>query len=290
MLVAGAPASEVTLTIVRVAAAYGLDPVHVDVTYNSITVAHHRSGADRPITLMRVVRGAVPDHTRLQRLQSLVTAVRAGLPVDDAVEQARAIRRAPFRYAPPVVVLAQAMLAVGVAIMFGGNWLVLALSFVAAALAATTQLLLGRAHVPFFFSQIAGAFGARQDLPHAEQPPAFQLIQPARGVAVDNQAGMAARRQHARPVIHIVMYPVATRQQHRPRIRDRRARRHHAPGGFDPAGPRRRDMAAGPGRGLERAKGIQRGKRQGNGGRLVLSGTQHSNVARPRESPALTAH
>lgn len=184
MLVAGAPASEVTLTIVRVAAAYGLDPVHVDVTYNSITVAHHRSGADRPITLMRVVRGAVPDHTRLQRLQSLVTAVRAGLPVDDAVEQARAIRRAPFRYAPPVVVLAQAMLAVGVAIMFGGNWLVLALSFVAAALAATTQLLLGRAHVPFFFSQIAGAFvltlaAAAASLLSATGWPAAEGIKPS---------------------------------------------------------------------------------------------------------------
>ena len=47
MLVVGAPASEVTLTIVRVCGAYGLDPVHVDVTYNSITIAHSRPGASR---------------------------------------------------------------------------------------------------------------------------------------------------------------------------------------------------------------------------------------------------
>ncbi len=158
MLVAGAPASEVTLTIVRVTGAYGVKPVDVDVTYNSITVAHHRSGADRPLTLMRVVRGAVPDHTRLQRVQALVADIAAGCPLDAAAERARAIRRMPFRYGPLIVVAAQALLAVGVAVMFGGNWLVLAMSFVAAALAAVTQFGLAKASVPYFFSQIAGAF------------------------------------------------------------------------------------------------------------------------------------
>ncbi|RLK47480.1 threonine/serine ThrE exporter family protein [Microbacterium telephonicum] len=158
MLVAGAPASEVTLTIVRVAGAYGVKPVSVDVTYNSITVAHHRTGTDRPITLMRVVRGAVPDHTKLQLLQALVAEIAAGLPLEDALERARRIRRTPFRYGPLVVVSAQALLAVGVAVMFGGNWLVLTMSFVAAALAAVTQFALAKASVPYFFSQIAGAF------------------------------------------------------------------------------------------------------------------------------------
>ncbi|MDJ1114862.1 threonine/serine ThrE exporter family protein [Microbacterium dauci] len=158
MLVAGASASEVTLTIVRVAGAYGLDPVHVDVTYNSITVAHHRSGADRPITLLRVVRGSAPDHQRLQRLQALVIDIRAGAALDDAVAAFRVIRRTPFRYHAPVVVVAQSLLAVGVAVMFGGNVLVIALSFFAAAAASITQQLLARARVPFFFSQIAGAF------------------------------------------------------------------------------------------------------------------------------------
>lgn len=158
MLAAGAPASEVTLTIVRVAGVYGLDPVHVDVTYNSITVAHHRSGADQPVTLMRVVRGQVPDHARLQRLQALVAEIRTGMPLDAAHGQVRAVRRTPFAYHPPVVIAAQALLAVGVALMFGANWLVILLSFVAAGATALTQFLLARARVPFFFSQIAGAF------------------------------------------------------------------------------------------------------------------------------------
>ncbi|WP_150958596.1 threonine/serine ThrE exporter family protein [Microbacterium testaceum] len=158
MLVVGAPANEVTLTIVRVCAAYGLDPVHVDVTYNSITIAHSRPGASHPTTLLRVVRGSVPDHAKLQRLQALVQEIAGGLGLDDAVSRCRAIRRLPFRYRPAIVIASQASLAAGVAIMFGANWLALVLSFIAAALAATTQHVMARARVPYFFAQIAGGF------------------------------------------------------------------------------------------------------------------------------------
>ncbi len=158
MLVVGASASDVTATIVRVSRAYGLDPVHVDVTYNSVTIAHSLPGAAHPTTLLRVVRGSVPDHAKLQRLQALVAEITDGLELDTAIARCRAIRRLPFRYRPAAVVVAQATLALGVAIMFGANWLALVLSFVAAALAATTQHLFAKARVPYFFAQIAGGF------------------------------------------------------------------------------------------------------------------------------------
>ncbi|MBN9213007.1 MAG: threonine/serine exporter family protein, partial [Microbacterium sp.] len=158
MLVVGASASDVTATIVRVSRAYGLDPVHVDVTYNSVTIAHSLPGAAHPTTLLRVVRGSVPDHAKLQRLQALVAEVSDGLDLDTAIARCRAIRRLPFRYRPAAIVVAQATLALGVAVMFGANWLALALSFTAAALAATTQHLLAKARVPYFFAQIAGGF------------------------------------------------------------------------------------------------------------------------------------
>ena len=171
MLVVGAPASEVTRAIVRIAAAYGLHPLHVDVTYNSITAAG-RAADGAPVTTLRVVHGAAPDHAKLQRLQALLTEISAGLALEDAEDRCREIRRTPFRYRPVVVIAAQALLAVGVAVMFGVNPLNMALAFVAAALAAFTQYLLARARVPFFFSQIAGGFvltivAALHDLSHA---------------------------------------------------------------------------------------------------------------------------
>lgn len=126
-------------------------------TYNSITAAG-RAADGAPVTTLRVVHGAAPDHAKLQRLQALLTEISAGLALEDAEERCREIRRTPFRYRPVVVLAAQALLAVGVAVMFGVNPLNMALAFVAAALAAFTQYLLARARVPFFFSQIAGGF------------------------------------------------------------------------------------------------------------------------------------
>jgi uncharacterized membrane protein YjjP (DUF1212 family) len=158
MLVAGAPASEVTTTIVRVGEAYGLRPVHVDVTYNSITAAHHRGGTAQPMTSLRVVRAAAPDHDRLRALQALVTGVGGGMPLDAAEASFRDIRRTPFRYRATIVVGAQALLAVGVAVMYGVGPLAVAVAFFAAALAASTQHVLARARVPAFFAQVAGAF------------------------------------------------------------------------------------------------------------------------------------
>lgn len=158
MFAVGASAHEVTLAITRVADAYGLRGVHVDVTYTSIALSYHPSGEDWPHTLLRVVRVAAPDHMKLQRLQALLVDIDGGLDLDEARTAFRAIRRVPFRYRQPVVVAARALLAVGASILSGGSPVVVALTFVAALGAAATQSGLARLRVPSFFSQIAGAF------------------------------------------------------------------------------------------------------------------------------------
>ncbi|HEV6955642.1 MAG TPA: threonine/serine exporter family protein [Promicromonospora sp.] len=158
MFAVGASAHEVTLAVTRVAEAYGLHGVHVDVTYTSIALSYQRSGEGWPHTLLRVVRVAAPDHTKLQRLQALLVDIDGGLDLDEARARFRAIRRVPFRYRPQVVVVARALLTVGVSILSGGTATVAALTFVAALAAASTQWGLARLRVPSFFSQIAGAF------------------------------------------------------------------------------------------------------------------------------------
>ncbi|MCP2285610.1 Uncharacterized membrane protein YjjP, DUF1212 family [Promicromonospora umidemergens] len=158
MFAVGASAHEVTLAITRVAHAYGLQGVHVDVTYTSITLSYHRGGEGWPHTLLRVVRVSAPDHTKLQRLQALLVDIDEGMGLDEARTAFRVIRRVPFRYRQPVVVAARALLAVGASILAGGSAVVVVLTFVAALGAAATQSGLARLRVPSFFSQIAGAF------------------------------------------------------------------------------------------------------------------------------------
>lgn len=156
MFAVGASAHEVTLAIIRVCDAYGMRGVQVDVTYNSITVSFHLSGEVWPETLVRVVRVAAPDHDKLQRVQALVADIADGLDLESARTAFRVIRRVPFRYQQPVVVVARALLAVGVSIMLGASPIVVGLTFIAALGAAVTQAGLARIRVPLFFSQIAG--------------------------------------------------------------------------------------------------------------------------------------
>lgn len=158
MFAVGASAHEVTLAITRVARAYGLRSVHADVTYTSMVLSYYPGGEGWPHTLLRVVRVSAPDHTKLQRLQALLVAVDEGMGLDEARTAFRAIRRVPFRYRQPVVVVARALLAVGATILSGGSAVLVALTFVAALGAAATQSGLSRLSVPSFFSQIVGAF------------------------------------------------------------------------------------------------------------------------------------
>jgi uncharacterized membrane protein YjjP (DUF1212 family) len=158
MFAVGASAHEVTLAITRVCEAYALKGVQVDVTYNSVTVSFHLSGEVWPETLLRVVRVAAPDHAKLQRVQALVAEIEAGLDLESARTAFRVIRRVPFRYQQVVVVVARAMLAVGVSILLGASPIIVGLTFIAALAAALTQAGLARVRVPLFFSQIAGGF------------------------------------------------------------------------------------------------------------------------------------
>ncbi|MDQ0728849.1 threonine/serine exporter ThrE family protein [Microbacterium sp. W4I20] len=132
--------------------------MQVDVTYNSITVSFHLSGEAWPETLVRVVRVAAPDHAKLQRMQALVSDIRGGMDLASARTAFRVIRRMPFRYQQSVVVVARALLAVGVSILLGASPIIVGLTFIAALCAAITQAALARLRVPLFFSQIAGGF------------------------------------------------------------------------------------------------------------------------------------
>ena len=158
MLGVGASAHDVTVAVVRVAQVYGLQRVQVSVTLTSIVVSYHRGDDDWPTTLLRVVKSPAANHSKLQMLQDLQFQIESGAPLEEARARLRTIRRTPFPYRPIVTVLAQAMLATGVSIMFGAQPVIIALTFLAALAAALTQAGLAKTGVQVFFKQIAGGF------------------------------------------------------------------------------------------------------------------------------------
>ncbi|WP_448619440.1 threonine/serine ThrE exporter family protein [Geodermatophilus sp. URMC 65] len=157
MLAVGAPAADVTATVLRVAAAYGLTSCQIDITYTSITVSYDREDAV-PLTAMRIVRTSRTDYTRLQGITDLARAVGAGgLDVEEAHHRLDRVVSAPATYRRSVHALGWAALAGSVGFVLGGGWLEALIAALTTALIEQVLRVLGRRSLPLFFQQAAGA-------------------------------------------------------------------------------------------------------------------------------------
>ena len=125
MLAVGASAADVTATVLRVAAAYGLISCHVDITFTSITVSYDREGAV-PRTAVRIVRTTQADYNRLQGITDLARAVAAAeVGVEQAHRRLDAVVSAPATYRRAVYALGWAGVAGCFGLVLGGGWLFL---------------------------------------------------------------------------------------------------------------------------------------------------------------------
>jgi uncharacterized membrane protein YjjP (DUF1212 family) len=157
MLAFGSSAADVTATVLRVAAGYGLTNCHVDVTFTSLTVSYDREGA-LPLTAMRLVRLRGMDYTRLQGITDLARAVSTG-----GVDLERAHRRldrvvsAPPTYRRIVHTVGWSGVAGSLGFLLGGGWLVALLAASTTAVIERLMRVLGRRGLPLFFQQVVGA-------------------------------------------------------------------------------------------------------------------------------------
>src|SRR3712207_7040564 len=123
MLAVGAPSADVTATVLRVAAAFGLTSCQVDITHTALTVSYDRENAV-PLTAMRIVRTSRTDYTRLQGITELARAVGGGgLDVEEAHRRLDGVVSAPSTYRRTVNALGWAGVAGSVGFLLGGGWL-----------------------------------------------------------------------------------------------------------------------------------------------------------------------
>lgn len=158
LLATGSSAADTTNAVLRLTRAYGVRSLHVDITYTSITVSHHRGVLRDPITVMRIVPVLQQDFTRLERLQCLVRDAEDGtLEITDAHDRLDSITTAEHPYSRLIVLLANALLGAALAALLGGDLLLVVLSALTAAAVDRTVRVLGRNGVAPFFCQAAGA-------------------------------------------------------------------------------------------------------------------------------------
>src|SRR5215218_5522479 len=150
-------ANDVVVEMLRITGAYGLTRVHVDVSFTSIAVTYYAAPTTAPMTLVRTVQPDVLDFTKVRRAQSLVERIRAGLPLEDAINNLERIRGAPRLYSEWIASAGNAAIAPGVTLLFTVSWQILVIAFITG-FAVDRLLVWASAHrLPPFFSQIAGA-------------------------------------------------------------------------------------------------------------------------------------
>ncbi|QZY28883.1 threonine/serine ThrE exporter family protein [Nocardioides coralli] len=160
LLASGMSANDVVVQMLRVTRGYDLTGVHVDLTYTSITVTHHRGPKRQPLTVSRVVQPLVVNYTKVGGLDRLLDAIEAHeLTITEATEAYEKLSYDPTPYPRWVSMLGAGGIASGAALMFSASWVLVVVSFAAATTMDRLQWFLGEKRVPPFFSQalVAGA-------------------------------------------------------------------------------------------------------------------------------------
>lgn len=157
LLRTGSSAADVTATVLQLTDAYGLRSVHIDVTYTSITVSHHRGAREDPVTIMRVVSGRATDFDRLQHIQDLVRDLAdKPITIDQARDRFTAVMERPHAYRRGVVTAARAGLAGAIAALLDGTPLAILITVLTAVAIDRALALVAARKLAAFFAQIVG--------------------------------------------------------------------------------------------------------------------------------------
>lgn len=159
LLVSGMSANDVVVQMLRVTRAYGLSSVHIDLTYTSMGVTHHRGPTRRPLSMVRIVQPVVVDYSKAREISRLLTRIDAGLGIDEAREAYDRIFWAPPPYPRWIALLGSGGIAAGVSLTFSTSWLLALIAFAAATGAESLLRWLHGRRVPPFFAQAAVAGG-----------------------------------------------------------------------------------------------------------------------------------
>lgn len=164
MLATGASAAETVATVLRLAQAYGVGSVHVDITYTSIAISIHRGLAEDPLSVMRVVSVRAPDYTRLEGVQRhierIIESAGPGGPTMDVTAARKKLQRllaSPHPYRRWVVTLGYSIMAVGVVMLFAVGPVMWVVAAISTAIVDRVQRALYWWGVAAFFTQAVSA-------------------------------------------------------------------------------------------------------------------------------------
>lgn len=157
LLSSGAGASDVSAAMNNVAWACGLRGFTADVTFTELTMTQQARPDEPPIVQIRQVRQREVDYGDLTEVDLLMRDLVAG-GIDRAEASARLGRIVSTGHSRPrwAVSAALGVMGAGIAVVLGGDWLVVLIAAVAAVLVDLLQRRMGRRRLPTFYQQVAG--------------------------------------------------------------------------------------------------------------------------------------
>ncbi len=153
----GAGAADVTATMQSLAIHLGLRSAEIDVTFTSLSMSFQSAPDESPIVLMRQVKQRDLDYEDLTRADHLVRDVLADrLTLAQARSEAARIVSTGHQTPRWAVTAATGVMCAGVALMLGGDLLVIAVAALAGVVIDRLQLVMSRRRLPTFYLQIVG--------------------------------------------------------------------------------------------------------------------------------------
>ena len=153
----GAGAADVTATMSSVAHHLGLRQTLVDVTFTTLTLSH-QSGIDEPVvSLTRHVTHRETDFADLTAVDYVVTKLLADeITREQAASEVARIASSGHPRKRWAITAGSGLTGAGVALLLGGDWIVLLIAAVAGSCIEILQRHMARMRLPFFYAQVAG--------------------------------------------------------------------------------------------------------------------------------------
>jgi len=160
LLSMGVSANSVVSRALDITDAYCDKPASVNITYNMLYISQIRGFEEEPLTLIRPIPARSINNMTIHAVQKLIYEIRTGkLDLSEAEARMDKILNHPANYPAWVPRLANAAIAPTVVLMYSTNWVVIALTALAALMVDSIVSVLGRKlTVPFFRQAAASAF------------------------------------------------------------------------------------------------------------------------------------
>lgn len=157
LLASGAGAADVTATMLSVAHGLGLRNADVDVTFTALSMSYQTSFDEPALIQVRNVRHRDIDYEDLTEVNFIVNDVLTGeIDRDEARQRLAQIVSSGHRLPRWAVTVGWGLTGAGVALLLGGDLIVVGIAFVAAAAIDLLKKQMSRRRLPTFYQQVAG--------------------------------------------------------------------------------------------------------------------------------------